>query len=54
MGHSLVWACMGVCRLSESLKTSDSSLNLFSVTEAEFFKYFSSYAETKLLKGRVL
>lgn len=45
---------MGVCGLSESSKSSDLSLNLSSVTEAEFLKYFSSYAGTNLLKGRML
>lgn len=45
---------MGVCGLSESLKTLDLSLNLSFVKEAMFFKYFSSYAGMNLLKGRML
>lgn len=53
MGCFWYGACTGICRLSKFLKNSDLSLNLSSATEAEFFKYFSSYAETKLLKGRM-
>lgn len=51
MGHSFVQGCVGVFGLSESSKSLDLSLNLSLVTEAEFFKYFSSYAGINLLKG---
>lgn len=51
-GQFFVQGCVGVCGLTESSKSSD--LSLCFVTEAEFFKCFSSYAETNLLKGRML